>query len=171
MKPGSSGDLLVYRNGGIGYTPRSSISFGTNLIDHWKIFVGRAGPGTGNKDSYPHKIISTPFLGEPGSVSSETYLCIGPFETESQGESALSYLACRLTRFLILLHKPAQGTTKQVYTFVPTQEWNKRWTDKDLYELYALTETEIAFVEKIIRPMDLTGNALDEAIPDIDDDE
>ena len=54
------GDLLVYRNGGTGYTPRSSIRLGVDLIDKWKIFVGRAGPGTGNKDSYPHKIISTP---------------------------------------------------------------------------------------------------------------
>jgi site-specific DNA-methyltransferase (adenine-specific) len=167
----SDGDLLVYRNGGIGYTPRSSIRLGANLIDSWKVFVGRAGPGTGNKDSYPHKIISTPFLGAPGSVSSETYLCIGPFGTESQAESALSYLACQLTRFLILLHKPAQGTTKQVYTFVPTQKWNKKWTDRDLYERYALTETEIAFVEKIVRPMDLTGDALGEVVPEIEDDE
>ncbi|HEY8751348.1 MAG TPA: Eco57I restriction-modification methylase domain-containing protein [Tepidisphaeraceae bacterium] len=164
-------DLLVYRNGGMGYTPRSSIRLGADLIDKWKIYVGRAGPGTGNRDTYPHKIISTPFLGEPGSVSSETYLCVGPFETESQAESALSYLSCRLTRFLILLHKPAQGTTRQVYTFVPTQQWTKKWTDDDLYERYALTRSEIAFIEKIIRPMDLTGNALDEVIPEVDDDE
>jgi site-specific DNA-methyltransferase (adenine-specific) len=69
------------------------------------------------------------------------------------------------------LHKPAQGTTKQVYTFVTTQKWNKKWTDRDLYERYALTETEIAFVEKIVRPMDLTGDALGEVVPEIEDDE
>jgi site-specific DNA-methyltransferase (adenine-specific) len=167
----SEGDLLVYRNGGIGYTPKSSIRLGVDLIDKWKIFVGRAGPGTGNKDSYPHKIISTPFIGGPGSVSSETYLCIGPFEIEEQAESALSYLSCRLTRFLILLHKPAQGTTRQVYTFVPTQAWNKRWTDSDLYAKYGLSESEIAFIEKIVRPMDLTNDTTDEVIPEVDDDE
>jgi hypothetical protein len=71
-----AGDVLVYQNGGTGYTPRSSIITGTNLIDKWKLFAGYAGPGTGNKDTYPHRIISTPFLGEPGSISSETYLCI-----------------------------------------------------------------------------------------------
>ncbi|MGL6073425.1 MAG: Eco57I restriction-modification methylase domain-containing protein [Fimbriiglobus sp.] len=75
-------DLLVYQNGGTGYTPRDSITIGTELIDKWKIYVGRAAPGTGNKDSYPHRIISTPFLGEPGSISSETYLCIGPFDSK-----------------------------------------------------------------------------------------
>ena len=165
------GDLLVYRNGGKGYTPRSSIRANADLIDKWKIYVGRAGPGTGNRDTYPHKIISTPFLGEPGSVSSETYICIGPFETERQAESALSYLSCRFTRFLILLHKPAQGTTKEVYTFVPTQKWTRTWTDADLYERYALTQSEIAFVEKIVRSMDFTDDGLAEELPDVEDDE
>jgi hypothetical protein len=86
-----AGDLLVYQNGGVGYTPRSSITMGVELIDKWKIYVGRAAPGTGNKDTYPHRIISTPFIGEPGSVCSETYLCIGPFDTKCDAESALSY--------------------------------------------------------------------------------
>jgi hypothetical protein len=108
------GDVLVYQNGGKGYTPRKSISTGAELIDTWKIYVGRAAPGTGNRDTNPHRIISTPFVGEPGSISSETYLCIAPFNSKSEAESALSYLCCRLTRFLILLHKPSQDTTRKV---------------------------------------------------------
>ncbi len=157
-----AGDVLVYQNGGTGYTPRSSITTGTDLIDKWKLFAGYAAPGTGNKDTYPHRIISTPFLGEPGSISSETYLCIGPFDSKSQAESVLSYLSCRLTRLLILLHKPSQHVTRKVYTFVPTQKWTRQWTDKDLYAKYALTASEIAFMEKIVRPMDLTSDASDD---------
>ena len=164
-----AGDLLVYQNGGTGYIARSSISTGADLIDKWKVYVGRAAPGTGNRDTYPHRIISTPFVGEPGSISSETYLCIGPFDSKSQAESVLSYLSCRLTRLLILLHKPSQDTTRKVYTFVPTQEWTKRWTDEDLYAKYGLSESEIAFIEKIVRPMDLAATRLDEEM--LDDDE
>lgn len=164
-----AGDVLVYQNGGMGYTPRSSITTGTDLIDKWKVYVGRAAPGTGNKDTYPHRIISTPFIGEPGSISSETYLCIGPFDSKSQAENVLSYLSCRLTRLLILLHKPSQDTTRKVYTFVPTQKWARQWTDKDLYEKYALTASEIAFIEKIVRPMGLTSNEPDEAVSDDDE--
>ena len=152
-----TGDLLVYQNGGKGYIDRNTVSTGTELIDKWKIYVGRAAPGTGNKDTYPHKIISTPFVGEPGSISSETYLCIGPFESKSEVESALSYLSCRLTRLLILLHKPSQDTTRKVYTFVPTQEWTRRWTDEDLYAKYDISASEIAFIEQVVRPMDLTS--------------
>ncbi len=135
--------------------PRRSRQLASDLIDKWKIFVGCAAPGTGNKDTYPHRIISTPFIGEPGVVSSETYLCIGPFDTKAEAESALSYLSCRLTRFLILLHKPSQHTTGKVYTFVPTQDWTRHWTDEDLYAKYGITEAEIAFIEKVVRPMEL----------------
>lgn len=156
--------LKVYQNGGIGYTPRETINSGLHYIDGWKIFIGRAAPGTGNRDTYPHKIISTPFIGEPASISSETYLCIGPFLESSEAQSALSYLGCRLTRFLILLHKPSQDTTKRVYTFVPKQNWDRQWTDEALYEKYGLTDEEIAFVEKIVRPMDL--NLFDNLVDD-----
>jgi hypothetical protein len=61
-----AGDVLVYQNGGTGYTPRNAITTGTERIESWKVYVGRAAPGTGNRDTYPHRIISTPFVGEPG---------------------------------------------------------------------------------------------------------
>ena len=152
----SRGDVLVYQNGGTGYIVRTSISTGKHLIDKWKVYVGAAAPGTGNKDTYPHRILSTPFVGEPGTICSETYLCIGPFDSKRQADSVLSYLSCRLTRLLILLHKPTQHTARKVYEFVPTQKWTKRWTDEDLYAKYGISASEIAFIEKVVRPMDGT---------------
>jgi Eco57I restriction-modification methylase len=154
----SAGDVLVHQNGSPGYIARDAIPSGGNLVDKWKVFVGYAAPGTGNKDTYPHRVISTPFLGEPGTISSETYLCIGPFDSKSEAESALSYLSCRLPRLLIQLRKASQHVTSKVYGFVPTQEWTQRWTDADLYARYGLTDDEIAFVEKIVRPMDLNAD-------------
>ena len=158
----SKNDLKVYRNGGIGYVARSEITKERATFDKWKVFVGRAAPGTGNRDTYPHKIISTPFIGEPGSISSWTYMFIGPLDSRAEAESLLSYLSCRLTRLLILLHKPSQDTTRKVYTFVPTQKWTKKWTDKILYAKYGLTKNEIAFIEKVVRPMDLSRDSEDE---------
>ena len=163
-------DIAIYQNGGIGFVSRAEIETGVELIDSWKIYIGRAAPGTGNRDTYPHRILSTPFIGEPGSVCSETYLCIGPFETKAQAENALSYLTCRLTRLLILLHKPSQDTTRKVYTFVPTQDWSRPWTDADLYAKYGISPAEIDFIEKVVRPMDLTADLLgDVAVGDGDD--
>lgn len=170
-KTKKKGDIIIYQNGGTGFVSREEVEIGTELIDCWKIYIGRAAPGTGNRDTYPHRILSTPFIGEPGSICSETYLCIGPFETQEEAESALSYICCRFTRLLILLHKPSQDTTRKVYTFVPTQKWNKTWTDADLYQKYGLSEAEISFVEKIVRPMDLGDTSAEELALDESDDE
>lgn len=166
-----AGDVLIHQNGGTGYVARDSVPAGAELIDKWKIYIGRAAPGTGNRDTYPHRILSTPFLGEPGSICSETYLCIGPFDTQAAAESALSYLTCRLTRLLILLHKPSQDTTRKVYTFVPTQDWTQRWTDELLYKKYGITPSEIGFIEKVVRPMDLSTDLLGDVAVDEPDDE
>ena len=166
-----AGDVLIYQNGGTGYIARDEIETGVVLIDKWKIYIGRAAPGTGNRDTYPHRILSTPFIGEPDSICSETYLCIGPFDTQAEAESALSYLTCRLTRLLILLHKPSQDTTRKVYTFVPTQTWDKKWTDKELYAKYGISPSEIEFIEKVVRPMDLSSDLLGDVTVDESDDE
>jgi hypothetical protein len=164
-------DLKVYRNGGVGFIARSQVSRELEVFDKWKVFIGRAAPGTGNKDTYPHRILSTPFIGEPGSISSWTYMYIGPFDSKSEAESVLSYLTCRLTRFLVLMHKPSQDTTRKVYTFVPTQPWTKIWTDSDLYAKYGLNDEEITFIEKVVRPMELATDLLGDVAVDVGDDE
>jgi Eco57I restriction-modification methylase len=51
----SRGDVSVYQNGGVGYIARSAVPTGAELIDRWKVFAGYAAPGTGNKDTYPHR--------------------------------------------------------------------------------------------------------------------
>ena len=164
-------DVTIYQNGGTAFVQRAEVETGVELIDSWKIYIGRAAPGTGNRDTYPHRILSTPFIGEPGSICSETYLCIGPFDTKAEAENALSYLTCRLTRLLILLHKPSQDTTRKVYTFVPKQDWARPWTDADLYAKYGITQTEIDFIEKVVRPMDVTADLLGDVAVDGSDDE
>ena len=76
-------DVLIYQNGGTGYIARGQVKTGTHLIEKWKIYVGRAAPGTGNRDTYPHRILSTPFIGEPGSICSETLFVYWPIRHPS----------------------------------------------------------------------------------------
>ena len=38
------------------------------------------------------------------------------------------------------------------------EEHVERWTDADLYARYGLTDDEIAFIEKVVRPMDLNAD-------------
>jgi hypothetical protein len=145
--------VLLYRNGGTSYVSRSEVKAGKETIDKWKIFIPRAGSGS---DSFPHPILGKPFVGEPGSVSSETYLCLGPFSSKKVAKNVGSYISTRLFRFLVLLHKPTQDATRSVYTFVPTQDFSRSWSDEELYAKYNINEEEIEFIESMIRPMDLS---------------
>ena len=69
----------------------------------------------------------------------------------------MTYISTRFLRFLAMLKKVTQSTTRSVYTLVPLQDFSRPWTDADLYAKYNLTEEEIAFIESMIRPMDLDG--------------
>ena len=45
--------------------------------------------------------------------------------------------------------------TKSVFEYIPIQDFSKPWTDEELYAKYGLTDEEIAFIESMIKPMDL----------------
>ena len=148
----NKGDLKVFQNGGVGFTPRKEVEVGIDLIDCWKVFIPRAGSGS---DAFPHPILGRPFVGAPGEICSETYLCIGPLGSKAEANNVISFLSTRLIRFLVLLHKPSADATRAVYTFVPKLNFSSVWTDEALYLKYGISKEEIAFIEKMIRPMDL----------------
>lgn len=146
------GDLLVYRNGGVGFIKRSEITKERHVIDQWKVFIPRAGSGS---DAFPHPILGKPFVGEPGSISSWTYMYIGPFASDTEATNVVSYISTRIFRFLVLLHKPSQDATRAVYTFVPTQDFSVPWSDEKLRDRYGISDREWSFIERMIRPMEI----------------
>lgn len=38
------------------------------------------------------------------------------------------------------------------------QDFSKPWTDEELYEKYRISDSEIAFIDSMIKPMDLGGD-------------
>jgi site-specific DNA-methyltransferase (adenine-specific) len=42
-----------------------------------------------------------------------------------------------------------------MYHWVPIQPWDRTWTDAALYKKYRITQDEQAFIESMIRPMEL----------------
>ena len=155
----SQNDVVFYENEGISYISRTEILNNHEWIDKYKVFIPEAGSGS---DSFPHPILGKPFIGVPNTASSETYLVIGPFSSEAVCNNVVSYISTRFFRFLVLLRKPSQHATSKVYSFVPIQDFSEPWTDEKLYAKYGITEDEIAFIESMIRPMDLSGGADDE---------
>ena len=155
----NSSDAIIYVSGNdrevrgtTAYVSLREITKGKDWIDKHKVFIGKAGSGS---DSFPHPILPKPFYGEPGSVCNESYLLIGPFETHEKCENVMSYISTRFFRFLVMLKKNSQNAAKGVYALVPQQDFSKPWTDEELYAKYHISDEEQAFINSLIRPMDI----------------
>jgi len=59
---------------------------------------------------------------------------------------------------LVFLRKVSQDNPKDRFAFAPIQNYDEPWTDEKLYKKYGFNENEIAFIDSMIRPMDLTLN-------------
>lgn len=161
-KPQSSTDLKMYISGNdkkykgkAFYAPYDKITKGHDMIPWHKIYINMAGSGS---DSFPHQILGKPFYGEPNTICNQSYLVIGPFKNKDECENAMSYIATKFFRFMVLQKKNAQHAMRGVYQLVPMQDFTKSWTDEELYKKYRLTEDEIAFIESMIKPMELGGD-------------
>ena len=150
------GSIKFYYNGwrkeGVGYVDKKYVRKGHEFVDNIKIFVPRVwGTGNANSDWV------NPFIVHKNACSTETFLSIGPFTDQNTAENVLSYMGTKFFHFMISLVKNTQQAMQRVYRHVPTQDFSEQWSDKKLYAKYGLTEEEIAFIESMIRPMDLAG--------------
>ncbi len=96
----------------------------------------------------------------PNAVCTETYLIAGAYNEKKKADNLQQYLRTKFVRFLVAQIAVSQHITKGCFAFVPLQDFSRPWTDADLYAKYNLTDEEIAFIESMIRPMDLDGGDL-----------
>ena len=118
-------------------------------LDKYKLFITNS-YGCGEIGEGP----ATPVLATPGELCTETFLEIGTFDTSEEAENAMSYLKTKFFRCLVGIRKQTQHATKQVYHYVPMQDFSKPWTDEELYKKYNLSQEEIDFIESMIKPME-----------------
>ena len=148
----SENSVKLYQNGGIGYIEKKTILQNESWVDKCKIIVPRSSPGS---DVYPHQVLGKPIFSEPNSCCTETYIVIGPFANEKVCKNVMSYIRTSFFRFLVILIKNTQDVPRKTYSFVPIQDFNESWTDEKLYKKYGITEEEQAFIDTLIRPMEL----------------
>lgn len=147
-EPSQNASIRLYRNGKDGFVSKDQIPKNKDLSGSWKVIVSEASPGG---DEYPHLVLAIPKVSEPQSICTETYLMIGPFENEEECENVISYMKTRFFRFLVLLIKNTQHTTRKVYRFVPMQDFSHPWCDEELYLKYDISEEEISFIESLVK--------------------
>ncbi len=147
-----------WRKDGIGYISKEKIRKNAILIDAYKFLIPKAW-GTGDISSDWLK----PFVPNTVSCCTETYLVVGPFNDEKERNNALKYTQTRFFHLLVFIIKNTQNTMQKAYSVVPIQDFTNQsdidWSkpvneiDKQLYSKYNLSEEEIEFIEKMIKPM------------------
>ena len=116
-------------------------------VDKYKVLIPRS---WGAGDAMHDKL--NPIIAEPGSVSTETYVVVGPVETLAEAENIISYINTKFFHALVSMMKISQQAPQKIYEFVPIQNFDEPWNDYKLYKKYGLTNDEISFIETFIWP-------------------
>lgn len=149
------GDCILFSSRGVSFINRSRVNDRDRLVDKYKVVITYAMSG-GNKPGSDGKyqIISSLMVLSPHTVCTETYLILDSFSNQVFADNYTTYIRTKFVRFLLLQALTSIHITKNVFLFVPHQDYSHPWTDEMLYEKYGLSEEEIAFIESMIRPME-----------------
>lgn len=128
-------------------------------LDFYNVFVPEAN-GTGAIG----EVLSTPVIGVPVIGHTDTFLSIGKFASAEEASACLKYVKSKFARCLLGTLKATQHNPKNTWTNVPLQDFTENsdidWSktiieiDQQLYKKYNLNQTEIDFIEKMIKPME-----------------
>lgn len=159
IQPLPKGDNTVrlrYR-GGTGNFSLAEVRAHREWVPKWKVIVSRlTAEHAGQVDKDGRRgILSSLGILPPHHVCTETYLVAGVFDTENEALSFQTYLKSRIVRFLIAQIAVTQQLSKVCFSLVPQQDFSEVWTDEKLYRKYGLTAEEIAFIERMIKPMEV----------------
>lgn len=151
--------IPVLTSKGVIYVHKDDISDAKDILGKYKVVITYAMSG-GNKPTSDgnYQVISSLKVLNPNEACSEIYLVIDTFDEKEKAENLVTYLSTKFCRFLLLQALTSIHITKDKFCFVPVQDCSKSWTDAELYAKYNLTKEEIAFIESMIKPMELGGD-------------
>ncbi|MGB7964526.1 MAG: Eco57I restriction-modification methylase domain-containing protein [Propionicimonas sp.] len=156
------GDVPLYyirsMKRGHGFIDRDAVTKSAQLVDTWKLLVPKVGSGREREKSGVDLVLGPPLIAPSPSVCTQSFLFFY-LDSREEAQSLRTYYATKFFRFLVSLRKITQDATHSTYSWVPMQEWDRSWTDGELFTKYGLTDEEIAFIESMIRPMELAEDA------------
>lgn len=144
--------IKIYTVNGKKYIKPEAVLRNQQWIKEHKVYISKS---YGERGNYPYRFLAKPFIGEPNSVCTQTYLLIGPFSSENRCKNVISYIQTKFFRFCIMQRKNTQDAMRGAYSYVPIQNFDESWDDAKLYSKYDLTKQEIEFIDSMVRPMDL----------------
>ena len=128
-------------------------------LDKYKVIL----PKSNGSGSFG-EALTMPIVGLAGQGHTQTFISIGKFNTLEEAEACLKYIKTKLARLLLSSLKVTQDNKKETWSNVPLQDFTSAsdidWSqsvsdiDRQLYAKYGLSDDEIAFIEKMIKPME-----------------
>lgn len=155
-KPSEKGNIILRSNKGFFKISKDEVTLNKDLLSQWKLIISyltAEHAGMPDKQGF-FKVLSTNEVLAPQSACTETYLLVGHSDSEEKIKNLHLYLRTKFVRFLLLLAASGQHITRATFQFVPIQDFSHPWTDAMLYEKYGLSQSEIDFIESMIRPME-----------------
>jgi site-specific DNA-methyltransferase (adenine-specific) len=154
--------VKLISSAGEGYIERNLVKKNQELIDHFKVCIGYLNPdraGVNNAADGMVNVTTKVRLLEKNTVVTETYII--PYSSSDYNKvvNCTNYIRTKFVRFMIQLTLSSMHIAQKNFSFVPVQDFSESWTDKKLNAKYFLSEEEIAFIDSMIRPMDLTQNS------------
>ena len=152
----SDGMLELITSQGSYYVNKNIVTDNKDYINAWKVSISKVTcehAGEPDKNGQV-KVLSSLRTFGPNTICTDSYLIIGKFANEREANNLRSYLATKFARFLLLMAVSSINLSKDKFRFVPLQDFSRLWTDAGLYAKYNLTEDEIAYIERVIKPMD-----------------
>lgn len=158
---------LIYASR-IGYSRTDQIERNHEWTDRWKVLLPMVSSGDTPEDDEGNivdVVLREPIALAPGSACTQTHFIPGMFGTREETENFAYYLATKFVRFLVLQRKISQHVTPDRFRFVPMLDMTRRWTDSDLFARYGLSQDEIEYIERSIKPRSIILS-LDSPIPE-----
>lgn len=110
--------------------------------------------GEPNKEGKFNVITKSMQVIGPKEVCTHSYFLIGNYDSYEEANNTYLFLKTQFARFLILMSLSAVNLSKLVFSFVPLLDFSKKWTDEDLYKKYGLSDSEIGFINSIVKPLE-----------------
>jgi hypothetical protein len=111
-------------------------------LDKYKVLLPKSN-GTGQLG----EVLSTPLVGDPNTGYTQSFIGIGAFDSPEFAGACLKYIQTKFTRALLGILKVTQDNSKDVWKFVPVQDFTEN------SDIYKLSLEEEAFIESMIKPM------------------
>ena len=139
------------------YIKPNAIDITLDNIDKYKLFFSKAYMTTSTVP--PEIIVANPF-----DICTETFLVIGGFREREESIKCLNYIKTKFFRALLFFNRHSLNISRDSFELIPMEDFTYNsdinWDlsseeiDRQLYNKYGLDESEINFIESMIKPME-----------------